>query len=270
MDQAYQHFSIPVTPDFESVFSHFYFAENTGDTAITKTLLPSYQTILVFIFGGKAVLHSRQDTQLDIDQCIVLGPIRQAFDYTLVPGIRMLVANFKDDAFFRFFGNAAPEKETPQHPDQLLEDNCFTHLWAALGQIDQPARQVAYILEFCRPYLQQQHPLSEKLAGFRNDNLNPIKAIAGATGQSERNIQLHHKKQFGYTAKERLRYQRFMKAIQHLQQQLASGRTADWFELIDACGYYDQSQLIHDFKHYLHLSPTQYIKFQEDICVSQH
>jgi AraC-like DNA-binding protein len=40
----------------------------------------------------------------------------------------------------------------------------------------------------------------------------------------------------------------------------------DWFEVINECGYYDQSQLIHDFKHYINLSPAKYLKFQQDIC----
>jgi len=40
----------------------------------------------------------------------------------------------------------------------------------------------------------------------------------------------------------------------------------DWFTIIDHLGYYDQSHLINDFKYYLNLSPTKYIKFQQDIC----
>lgn len=263
--QDYQQSRLPVPAEYEAVFSYFYHAVNNTGIAVTKTLLPTYQTIMVFVFGGKGVLHSAQETQLEVEQCMVLGPVKQAFNYTLPAGTSILVANFKDDAFYRFFGRAT----MVGHPDELVEDNCFTALWESLQHIPSPGAQVAYILDFCRPYLQDRHLLSTQLANFENENLNPVKTIADATGQSERNVQLHQKKQFGYTVKERQRYQRFLKAVQLVQQQVAAGAPIDWFDLIEACGYYDQSQLIHDFQHYLRLSPKQYLKFQEDICLAK-
>lgn len=48
----------------------------------------------------------------------------------------------------------------------------------------------------------------------------------------------------------------------------STSKKIDWFEIINKCGYYDQSQLIHDFKHYLNISPTKYVKFQQDICIA--
>lgn len=259
----YRQSRLPVPAAYEAVFSYFYHAANNTTTAVTKTLLPTYQTIMVFVFGGKGILHSAQHAQLEVEQCMVLGPVKQAFEYTLPAGTSILVANFKDDAFYRFFGCAT----MTGHPDTLVEDNCFTALWESLQQLSAPEAQVAHILTFCEPYLQDRHLLSAHLANFEDENLNPVKAIADATGQSERNIQLHQKKQFGYSVKERHRYQRFLKAVQMVQQQTAAGASIDWFDLIDACGYYDQSQLIHDFRHYLRLSPKQYLKFQEDICL---
>ncbi|MFZ0596955.1 MAG: AraC family transcriptional regulator [Flavobacterium sp.] len=38
---------------------------------------------------------------------------------------------------------------------------------------------------------------------------------------------------------------------------------------MDQCGYYDQSQLIHDFKYYMNISPTKFLKFQNDIYGSK-
>ena len=48
---GYHAFRIAVPSVYEEVFSHFYFAENTSGDTIIKTLLPSYQTILIFSFG---------------------------------------------------------------------------------------------------------------------------------------------------------------------------------------------------------------------------
>ncbi|SDG37596.1 AraC family transcriptional regulator [Epilithonimonas hungarica] len=265
-EKPYDNFQIAVPKDYEEMFSHFYFAENTTDRIITKTLLPSYQTILIFSFGTPAFLCSNENTEIEVDRCMVLGPIKQAFNYSLPPGSGILVVNFKDDSFYNFFGNAEVAEHLPVDPDDLLEENCFTSLWTQLNKIKEINNRVEYILEFCKPYLKKRNIIVEQLANFNDRNLDPIKSIANLQNQTERNIQLNHRKYLGYTAKEINRYQRFLKAVELIQRAASSSTKTDWFEVIDKCGYYDQSQLIHDFKHYLDLSPTKYLKFQQDIC----
>jgi len=265
-NQKYDSFRIATPKVFEDFFSHFYYAANRSEHPLTKTFLPSYQTILIFNFGEKAVLHSAQNRQIKVGRCVVLGPIKQAFDYTLPVNSKIIVANFKNDAFYRFFGNASIAEGVPMNPDDLLNENCFTALWNQLNRINDINSRIDQILEFCKPYLRSSVAIAVQLKNFSDETLNPIKAIAGENSQSERNIQLSHKKHFGYSAKEMIRYQRFLKAVE-LMQDIASGTgKVDWFEVISKCGYYDQSQLINDFKHYISLSPTKYLKFQQDIC----
>lgn len=261
----YNQYRISVPKEFEDVFSHFYFAENSSDTPVTKTLLPTYQTILLFCFGGSASMSTQEKNLLHVNKCMVFGPVRQSFDYTLPAGTSILVANFKNDAFFRFFGKASIENQVG-HPDDLLAENCFTDLWYQLKQIDSTTKQVDYILDFCRPYLQHRDNTSQLLSHFENNVLNPVKVIAEQTQQTERNIQRKQKEQFGYSLKELNRYNRFLKAIKIIEEETGKQNTIEWFTIIDQCGYYDQSQLIHDFKHFLNISPTQYIRFQQDIC----
>lgn len=229
-------------------------------------MLPSYQIILIVNFGAKTTLYSKQKTEIKIDKCLVLGPIKQAFDYTLPPKSEILVANFKDDAFYRFFGNATVAENLPTNPDELLAENCFTALWEKLNKINDTNTRVSYILEFCKPYLKMRNAIAEQLANFDEENVNPIKSIASSNHQSERNIQLKQKKHLGYTAKEINRYQRFLKAVELISTIASDSAKTDWFEIINECGYYDQSQLIHDFKNYINISPTKYLKFQQDIC----
>lgn len=267
MNGFYHEYKIEVPEEFTGVFSHFYFAANrSSDCPVTKTLLPTYQTILLFCFGKNAVMQTQEDHTVTVDQCMVFGPVRQSFVYTLPPETSILVANFKDDAFFRFFGKVMIEKNRIIHPDELLEENCFTGLWHIISEIPSPEEQVRCILEFCRPYLPEQDITGLLLSSFDDESLNPIKTIAGQTGQTERNIQRKQKEQFGYTQKEISRYTRFLKAIHLIENNIKDRDQPEWFSIIDQCGYYDQSQLIHDFRHYLNLSPTQYLKFQQDIC----
>ena len=265
-EPEYQQHRISVPKEFESIFSHFYFAGNDSGYPVTKTLLPSYQTILLFCFGAAASMTTREKTTVTVDKCIIFGPIRHAFEYTLPPGTSILVANFQGDAFFRFFGKITTPRATAIHPDELVTENCFTDLWYQLTKLNKPTEQVDHILEFCKPYLQNQENTSRLLSTFDGKNLNPIKTIAEKTGQSERNIQLKHKEQFGYSAKEINRYNRFLKAVRMIEREIGKHGKVEWFSIIHACNYYDQSQLIHDFNYFMNISPSRYLKFQQDIC----
>lgn len=261
----YQELRISVPQEFDRIFTHFYFAENTSEISIIKTLLPTYQTILLFCFGESASMSTWEKTTVFVDKCIVFGPVRQSFEYTLPAKSSILVANFKDDSFFRFFGKIAAENLIV-HPDELLTENCFTNLWYQLTAIKTPTEKVDYILEFCKPYLQHQDHVSQLLSTFENDLLNPVKVIAEQTHQTERNVQRKQKEQFGYSLKELTRYHRFLKAVKIIEEETEKQNKIKWFTIIDECGYYDQSQLIHDFKHFLNLSPSRYLKFQQEIC----
>ncbi|AZA51930.1 helix-turn-helix transcriptional regulator [Chryseobacterium sp. G0201] len=262
----YNQLKIPVPKEFESIFSHFYFAENNSQQLVTKTLLPTFQTILLFCFGESATMKTKENTIISVYKCITFGPIRHSFEYTLPPKASILVANFEDDAFYRFFGKVIISNNFAVHPDELLTENCFTDLWYELSKINSTQEQVDHILNFCQPYLQNQDFTSQLLSNFKDENLNPIKIIAEKTNQSERNIQLKQKEKFGYSSKEINRYNRFFKAIQMIEKEIEAQNKVEWFNIISECNYYDQSQLIHDFKHFLHISPSQYLKFQQDIC----
>lgn len=177
-NKPYQSFRISVPPAFEEVFSHFYYAENTSGEAVGKTLLPSYQTIMVFSFGAPVSFIANQNDAITIDKCIVVGPIKKALDYILPPNAEILVVNFKGDAFFRFFGMAAIAENLSVHPDELLDENCFTVLWMALRKIGNTNDRVNYLLDFCQPYLQQRIPIAGQIASFDDENQSSIKAIS--------------------------------------------------------------------------------------------
>jgi len=265
-NEKYRNFRISVPAEYEEIFTHFYFSENNSDETITKTLLPSFQTILIFDFGVKSILHSKNNNDIEIDRCIVLGPIKQSLEYSSPPQSEILIANFKDDAFYRFFGSTSIAEHFPINPDDLLEKNCFTFLWTELNKIESTENRINYLLDFCKPYLKQRNNIVEKLINITDENINPIKLIANQRNQTERNIQLNHKKHLGYTSKEINRYSRFIKSIKLIQDTASTSKKVDWFEIVNTCGYYDQSQLIRDYKYYINLSPKKYLKFQQDIC----
>ncbi len=83
---------------------------------------------------------------------------------------------------------------------------------------------------------------------------------------TERHLQSQHHKYLGYSAKALIRYKRFLKATALIDAIHSTTGKIKWLQIVNECEYYDQSQLIRDFKHYLDLSPVQYAKQQDTIC----
>ncbi|MEH6705324.1 MAG: helix-turn-helix domain-containing protein [Galbibacter orientalis] len=262
----FNNYRIAVPRSYEEVFTHFYYAENNLNKRITKTLLPSYQTILIFNFKEKPYFRTQQNTRIEVDKFLVIGPVKKAFDYTLPPNTEILIVNFKDDAFYRFFRYSAISEHLPIQPEAIVHGDCFHILWHQLRKMDDINARINHILKFSEPYLMKRNKIAKELANFENQSISSIKSVAKEYGQTPRNIQLQHKKHFGYSAKELIRYKRFLKATEFIQGVASNTSKIDWFEIVNQCGYYDQSQLIRDFKYYIHLTPTEYIKFQQDIC----
>ncbi|RYY56052.1 MAG: helix-turn-helix domain-containing protein [Chitinophagaceae bacterium] len=266
LDPGYRSFSKPVPPAYEAVFTHFYFAVNGTAADIRRTFVPSFQTILLFSFGVVPQVRSQDGTVIAVEKCLVLGPVRRAFDYTLPPGSEILVVNFRDDAFYRFFGQVPRAGQDPVDPDSLFGENCFTDLWSRLKACREDEERIALIVDFTSPYIRARELVPSMLLHHAGAVADPVKMVAGETGQSVRNIQLQQRKVFGYSNKEITRYQRFLKAVEMVSQLPVQNAKTDWFEVIEQCGYYDQSHLIADFQHYLSLSPSKFLAFQEQIC----
>jgi AraC-like DNA-binding protein len=262
---------IPVPEEWDQVFDPFYYAVNQQDEPVRKRLSPTFQTILVFNFGPPALFYPTEDQPLFIEKSMVIGPIKLSHDYVLASGSEILVANFKLDAFYRFFGkHLRSYTDFIKHPDELLGEHCFSDLWQELKQLPHMQQRVDRILDFSASYIGERDKGSEDVVADSDPDstISPVKEIAGKKGQSERNIQLKYKKYLGYSAKEIGRYQRYKKALTWLQERAEKGNNIDWFEMIHEFGYYDQSHLIHDFNHFLGISPAQYLKLQEDICIA--
>jgi AraC-like DNA-binding protein len=262
--EKYQSYRVEVPERYSEVLTHFYVARNDGDIAVTRKLIPSFQAILVFSFGTPLELIGEGLPEVHAGKCLVIGPVKKQLHYVVQPGGELLVVNFKDDALYRFFGNVILEMHTVEHPDTLLGTDCFEQLWHRLSQMNTAQERIQALLQFCDSYVKERSPIAAQLAAFSDETQSEVKAVAADMNVSERTIQKEYKKQFGYTSKEKQRYQRFLKAISELQ---ITGGSVDWQNIAYRHGYYDQSHLIHDFNHFLGVSPEQYLKSRADSCL---
>ena len=149
-------YRIPVPQDYEDVFSHFYYAANDTAQPEPHRLLPSFQQIMVFIFGQGVKIKTPDNLPIQLNRSVILGPVKKALEYTLLPGTQILVLNFKPGSFYRFFGATHNEHTAPLNPDSLTPENCFTDLWENLRKLPSPEQKIAKVLTFSKPYLKER------------------------------------------------------------------------------------------------------------------
>lgn len=239
--------SIPVPAEFDDVFSHFYYAANRMNAPIHKTLLPSFQTILLFSLGTPVSCSVKGGHKIVIEKTMALGPIKQPLAYTLEPGSEMLVANFRPDAFYRFFGRQLLPLESA-YMDSAGK-NGFHEIWERLKPIPANAEKVNALLSFCVTYPEARE--------FSPKHMPQHSGLGNGRTATETE------------AGETPCYTRFKKAIDLLQPHTRNTTPIDWPAIVEQCGYCDHSRLIHDFHHFMDLSPTQYLKLQEEVHIAR-
>lgn len=83
-----------------------------------------------------------------------------------------------------------------------------------------------------------------------------IHSLATSVGWSSRQLERRFKERVGMSPKQLCRNVRFKSAFQHL----ASSRRDPFASTAMDCGYYDQSHMIKDFKHYTGTSPAAFFR----------
>jgi len=80
--------------------------------------------------------------------------------------------------------------------------------------------------------------------------------LARDAGCSRKHLAGLFRDQVGIAPKTLGRIHRFQRALGGLNE----NRDVDWSELADRCGYYDQSHLIHDFRQFAGMSPSEFAR----------
>jgi AraC-like DNA-binding protein len=238
-----------VPSEFADVLTYIYYTENVSGEAYESLLQPGLQTILVFCFNGSFRMMTEEGAEFITNECVLLGPIKRAFRYEIPAGGQMLVLNFRDGGFYQLFGVES-----------------MSGLGEELNGLNTVEERVECVLDFCRAHLAARSAIADRLVEAWERNESVVKSVAADVGMSERAVQMLHKRIFGFTAKEKERYDRWLRAVRMVQGR--SVEEVDWMDVVVEAGYYDQSQLIHDFQYYMGLSPRKYLAFQAGICVA--
>jgi AraC-like DNA-binding protein len=101
----------------------------------------------------------------------------------------------------------------------------------------------------------RQHPCVAYALDVLAGPQTRVAEIAAHTGISQRRLIEHFTTAVGLTPK---RFGRIMRY--HRAAALARHRTLEWARIAQACGYYDQAHLIHDFRELAEVTPTDLVR----------
>jgi AraC-like DNA-binding protein len=166
--------------------------------------------------------------------------------------------HFKPGGAFRFLGVPASEL-TDTHLDlEVLWGRSTQDLREQLCAAANPAMRVR-VLE--RGLVARLENTSEEHRAVRaaldifgrDAGEARTRDIAAHLGLSQRHFIKVFSNQVGITPKQFGRVQRFQRALELTR----SSSTPNWADIVVACGYFDQSHLIHDFRTFSGLTPTE-------------
>lgn len=100
----------------------------------------------------------------------------------------------------------------------------------------------------------------------RADSGLPIRDVARDAGLSQRRFIQLFAREVGMSPKLFCRVRRFRQALERVRH----AAEPNWTHVAMDCGYYDQSHLIHDFREFSNLSPTEYVSQRSECVVQNH
>jgi AraC-like DNA-binding protein len=95
---------------------------------------------------------------------------------------------------------------------------------------------------------------------FRLGNPVPVSEVVEETGLSQRHFIELFDAEVGLTPKVYARVRRFQRVLRRIHPMT----DIDWSDVAIACGYFDQSHLIHDFRSLAGISPTEYARHKTE------
>jgi AraC-like DNA-binding protein len=178
--------------------------------------------------------------------------------------------HFRPGGAFPFLGTPASELADAHVDLEALWGTSAMELRERLCVAKTPAERFdlfeeALMAHLFRP-LERHYAVRFALDTFgRADSGLAIRDVARDAGLSQRRFIQLFAREVGMSPKLFCRVRRFRQALETVRQTTVP----NWAQVAVDCGYYDQSHLIHDFRFFSNLSPTEYVR-QRSECVMQN
>ena len=184
--------------------------------------------------------------------------------------VSVIGVHFRPGGAFPFLGTPASELADAHVDLEALWGTSAMELRERLCVAETPAERFnlleeALMAHLFRP-LERHYAVRFALDTFgRADSGLAIRDVARDAGLSQRRFIQLFAREVGMSPKLFCRVRRFRQALETVRQTTVP----NWAQVAVDCGYYDQSHLIHDFRSFSYLSPTEYVR-QSSECVMQN
>jgi len=201
---------------------------------------------------------------------VVAGAYAGALDIDPMRHASMMGVHFKPGGAFPFFGEAVGELANSHVALEILWGRSAIELREKLCCAATSQKRFQILEETLTNRLRRltEHPaVSRALDIFGPRGIgDSVRAVAKRVGLSQRHFIQVFTAQVGLTPKLFCRVLRF----QHARDVVDRTATLNWAQLASACGYYDQSHMIDDFRAFSGLSPTEYLCLRDKPLSRNH
>lgn len=258
----------------EEIISSFYcFRTEKEAQKHVKCVTPNLEMMLILNFGKpfQVSFTEKQFLPQSIEKFALVGPLRNSFYYEVLPSSEVIVINFLLDGFYRVFkmNLSSFSGDIILNTDALLSLFPIENWWNDLNTYNDLSGKVKNLqAHLCQT---AQSSEAKKLGLIYKETLSS-KAIIHTLYKtphnadvSSRTVQINFKKYFGYSVKERIRYERFKSTASYLLS--LHTHSVNWSAIVELFGYYDYSHLYKDFKKFISKTPTQFLRDAANFCV---
>jgi AraC-like DNA-binding protein len=206
---------------------------------------------------SELVINLREETTPTFE-AVVAGPYSRFFVLDTSRPVSVVGVHFKPGGAFPFFVLPANELGNLHVPLLSLWGRQATELRERLLAAEAGQAKLL-LLERRLLHLLQRPPSAHAAVGFAvaafRRGVRRVGDVVERTGMSQRRFIRLFSEEVGLTPKTFCRIRRFQRAVSVLHR----SEIVDWADTAIACGYCDQSHMIHDFQDFAGLSPAQYL-----------
>lgn len=185
-------------------------------------------------------------------------------DYVQVFGIR-----FKPESLYNLFGVPASEFQTGYEDMELVLGTDFREYCTRLVDVGDTQKRIGLMEEFLLKSLHKNKPevtyvnLAAEIIR-QSGNFSKIEELPGKVYISLRQLERGFQQKIGMSPK---RYMRIAR-LNEVHRNLEKGKEMELSSVAFDCGYADQAHFIRDFKNFMGVNPTIFIKERNQFIIN--
>jgi len=254
----------PPKPELTPFVETLWFYQDLDADHTKEKLLPdASMELIVDLSEGPKKLYDNRDLNryTTFNQCWVSGLQRQYIVLGVERGASMMGVHFRTGGAAPFFNFPISELSGNVIELDLIWKREILALREQLLEAEGPDERFdlleAYLIGKARERLRLDPTVAVALERLRSWPVLSLRELASQLGLTHKQMLARFDCRVGVTPKFASRIFRFQKAVSATAQAKSE---PDWPDLAVACGYYDQSHMIHEFQELAGLTPAEYMR----------